>query len=230
MKRSWPQGTKPCQVGGPLGAVVALQSICLMYLSVLQWHKNLPLHSNKEHLLTWSMCAHVWSPQIEICSIKTFTKLYMHTIIKQRIKCNIVSHYTHCLHKLHIKIIVKLSQEKKKIVICALAVDLHKHGCELNQLMEPVGIIISYSVEGGDTTLCIQTEILTKWFRIGKGGLICITIVGTAWIYFSWELYWESVTAVIHNERNGGNSNNRGKRERGRQNRRPKQSLCKTYF
>lgn len=113
MKRSWPQGTKPCQVGGPLGAVVALQSICLMYLSVLQWHKKLPLHSNKEHLLTWSMCAHVWSPQIEICSIKTSTKLYMHTIIKQRIKCNIVSHYTHCLHKLHIKIIVKLSQEKK---------------------------------------------------------------------------------------------------------------------
>lgn len=170
MKRSWPQGTKLCQVGGLLGVVVALQSICLMYLSVLQWHKNLPLHSNKEHLLTWSMCAHVWSSQIKICSIKTSTKLYMHTIIKQRIKFNIVSHYAHCLHKLHIKIIVKLTQEKKKkIVICTLAVDLQNHVCDWNQLMEPVGIIISYSVKGVTQNSVSNLRSWQNDFALEKG-------------------------------------------------------------
>lgn len=189
MKRSWPQGTKPCQVGGPLGAAVALQSICLMYPSVLQLHKNLPLHSNKEHLLTWSMCAHVWSSQIKICSIKISTKWYMHTIIKQHIKCDIVSHYTHCLHKLHMKIIVKLSQEKNNnshlntgwgpTKTCmwlesAHAACRHHH----NKL---------FSERGWHKTLYPNWD-LDKMISHWKRGLICITIVGTAWIYFSWEL------------------------------------------
>lgn len=72
MKRYWPQGTKPRQVGGPLGAVVALQSICLMYLSALQWRENghyIPI-----------MCAHARAPSIKICTA------IIHKIIKRCIK------------------------------------------------------------------------------------------------------------------------------------------------